>query len=267
MIARLESLRLAALADRVDADAALGRHAALVPELTDLVRRHPFDERFAGQLMLALYRDGRQADALATYARAAHRLGEELGVDPGPALRDLQRRVLAQDPGLLVEPAPVPAPVLVSEAAPEPALHAPAANAPPPGEPLTAPLVGRIRELAQAEAILADPAVRLVTLLGPGGAGKTRLARELLRRVVAGTAGHPLRRAEFVPLAARNLSRRRAARDLPGTAPAGRLDRRAAPRSRRPDARRPGRAPGAGQPRAAGRAGRHPSAARSVARG
>ena len=201
VIARLESLRLAALADRVDADAALGRHAALVPELTDLVRRHPFDERFAGQLMLALYRDGRQADALATYARAAHRLGEELGVDPGPALRDLQRRVLAQDPGLLVEPAPVPAPVLVSEAAPEPALHAPAANAPPPGEPLTAPLVGRTRELAQAEALLADPAVRLVTLLGPGGAGKTRLARELLRRVVAGTAGHPLRRADFVPLA------------------------------------------------------------------
>jgi predicted ATPase/DNA-binding SARP family transcriptional activator len=193
VIARLESLRVAALADRVDADAALGRHAALVPELTDLVRRHPFDERFAGQLMLALYRDGRQADALATYAGAAHRLGEELGVDPGPALRDLQRRVLAQDPGLLVEPAPEPVP--------EPALHA-WAGAALPGEPLTAPLVGRTRELAQAEALLTDPAVRLVTLLGPGGAGKTRLARELLHRAIAGTAGHPLRRADFVPLAA-----------------------------------------------------------------
>ena len=125
VIARLESLRVAALADRVDADAALGRHAALVPELTDLVRRHPFDERFAGQLMLALYRDGRQAEALATYARACApaRRGAGRGSRPrtagsaasgagpgsGPAGRTGARAG--------AQPAPEPTPVLVSEPA------------------------------------------------------------------------------------------------------------------------------------------------------
>jgi adenylate cyclase len=97
---RLEELRLEAIEDRIEADLALGRHAALVAELELLAARHRTRERLAGQLMLALYRAGRQADALSVYRAAREALVEDLGLEPGPELRRLQASVLAQDPGL-----------------------------------------------------------------------------------------------------------------------------------------------------------------------
>jgi YVTN family beta-propeller protein len=99
-IARLDEERLAALEDRIDADLALGQHAALVSELEALIRKNPLRERLHHQLMLALYRSGRQADALERYRQARRTLNDELGLEPGPELQDLERRILAQDPDL-----------------------------------------------------------------------------------------------------------------------------------------------------------------------
>ena len=98
--ARLEELRLAALEARIDADLALGRHDALTGELEQLAADHPLRERLHGQLMLALYRCGRQAEALAAYRRARDLLAGELGIDPGEPLRRLHASVLAHDPAL-----------------------------------------------------------------------------------------------------------------------------------------------------------------------
>jgi len=99
-ITRLEELRLAATEDRVDADLALGRHGQLVTELEELVRRHPYRERLRGQLMLALYRTGRQADALSAYRDTRSTLADELGLEPSHELRELEQRILSQDPAL-----------------------------------------------------------------------------------------------------------------------------------------------------------------------
>lgn len=99
-IARLEEARLGALEDRIDAELALGEHARLVGELEAFVREHPLRERFTGQLMLALYRSGRQAEALETYREGRRRLVQELGLEPGPELQQLERAILAQDPAL-----------------------------------------------------------------------------------------------------------------------------------------------------------------------
>jgi DNA-binding SARP family transcriptional activator len=98
--ARLEELRLSSLEDRIDADLALGRHAGLDGELEALVARNPWRERLWGQLMLARYRTGRQADALAGYRRLREMLATELGIEPSATLRDLERRILQQDPAL-----------------------------------------------------------------------------------------------------------------------------------------------------------------------
>ena len=98
--ARLEDLRLAAIEDRADAELALGAHASLVQELELLASRHPTRERLVGQLMVALYRAGRQADALAAYRAARESLVEELGLEPGPELRRLEAAVLAHHPSL-----------------------------------------------------------------------------------------------------------------------------------------------------------------------
>ncbi len=99
-LARLEELRLLAIEDRVGADLALGRHAALVPELEELVSRHPFRERLREDLMLALYRSGRQADALRVYDTTRRLLAGELGLEPGEGLKQLHRRILRQEPDL-----------------------------------------------------------------------------------------------------------------------------------------------------------------------
>jgi DNA-binding SARP family transcriptional activator/DNA-binding beta-propeller fold protein YncE len=113
--ARLESLRLAALEDRIEAELAIGAHAELVGELVGLVQAHPLRERLRSQLMLALYRCGRQADALAEYRSARALLVEELGLEPGDALQRLELAILTHDPAL---------------ASPRPAADAPAAPAP-----------------------------------------------------------------------------------------------------------------------------------------
>jgi DNA-binding SARP family transcriptional activator len=99
-INRLEEERLTALEDRIEAELELGRHVDIVAELDTLVDRHPLRERFWAQLMLALYRAGRQADALAAYRRAHHAFADELGIEPGTVLRELQRAILVQDPAL-----------------------------------------------------------------------------------------------------------------------------------------------------------------------
>ena len=99
-IARLEEARLAALEDRIDADLASGEHARLVAELDALVREHPLRERLREQLMLALYRSGRQADALQAYRDARHELLDGLGLEPGRDLQELERAILAHDPAL-----------------------------------------------------------------------------------------------------------------------------------------------------------------------
>src|SRR5262245_34691557 len=150
--ARLEELRLAAVEGRIEADIAMGRHAQVTGELERLVAEHPVRERLWRLLVLALYRDERQADALAAYRRARRVLAAELGLEPGQELRRLERAVLRQE---------------VPEA-PPPLRH----NVP---APLTS-FLGRDHDLARMDRLCGE--ARLITLTGPGGAGKTRLAVE-----------------------------------------------------------------------------------------
>jgi DNA-binding SARP family transcriptional activator len=112
-IARLEEIRLAAVELRIDADLVLGRHAELVGELEALVAEHPLRERLWRYLMTALYRSGRQADALDTYQHARRALVDGLGIEPGTALQELERAILLQDPSLDVE---APAPGVLDDA-------------------------------------------------------------------------------------------------------------------------------------------------------
>jgi YVTN family beta-propeller protein len=122
---RLEELRLGATEDRIEADLALGRHADVVGELEALVAAHPLRERLDGQLMIALYRSGRQAEALDAYRAARQMLVRELGLEPGPALQRLESAILRQDPaldppGIAAAPpplGPVPSPALAGSAA------------------------------------------------------------------------------------------------------------------------------------------------------
>ena len=162
---RLDELRLTATEELIERELALGRHLKYVPELTELTRKHPYRETFWRQLMLGLYRSGRQSDALATFREAARVLAGDLGIDPGPALAAMHQAILTQDPAL-VGPAPQhDLPRL-------------------PGE-----LIGRDAELDRLLELART--ARLVTLTGTGGVGKTRLALEVAHRL----------RAEFVPLA------------------------------------------------------------------
>jgi predicted ATPase/DNA-binding SARP family transcriptional activator len=163
-IARLEELRLAADEDRIEASLALGRHRELIPELETLVAEEPLRERPRGQLMLALYRTGRQAEALAVYQDARRSLVDELGLEPSPELKGLEAAILRQDPALAVEPAELRA-----------RRHLPA--------PATA-LVGREKELSELAALLRGDSPRLVTLTGAGGSGKTRLALQAASALV-----------------------------------------------------------------------------------
>ena len=159
-VARLEAMRVRAVERRVDADLGLGRHAVLSGELEGLVAAHPLHERFREQLMLALYRSGRQADALSAYQDAYQVLAEELGVVPGPGLRSLEAAILQQDPA-------------ISYAPPEPETG-PAARS-------RLPFVGRkrARQVLDAAWRRASSGERqLVIVQGESGIGKTRLAAE-----------------------------------------------------------------------------------------
>jgi len=160
---RLDELRVACLEERIDAELALGRHAALIGELEALVAQQPLRERPRGQLILALYRSGRQSEALAQYQAARRMLADELGLEPSPALRELERMILAHDPGL-VAPAARPAPRSTLPLQPT-------------------PFIDRDEELAAVVELLRSGSRRLVTLTGAGGAGKTRLAVEVAGQV------------------------------------------------------------------------------------
>jgi predicted ATPase/DNA-binding winged helix-turn-helix (wHTH) protein len=156
---RLEELRLHAVELRIEADLQLGRAGELVDELEALVAEHPYRERLWRHLMLALYRAGRQTDALAAYQRARTGLDEELGLEPGQELRDLELAVLRHE-------VPTPRPAGDRHNLPEPVTT----------------FVGRSSELAELPALLLES--RLVTLTGVGGVGKTRLALEVARAAV-----------------------------------------------------------------------------------
>ncbi|MET7337489.1 BTAD domain-containing putative transcriptional regulator [Nonomuraea sp. NPDC005650] len=163
-ILRLEEQRLSALEQHAEARLELGEHGLLVGELGDLVARHPLRERLRAVHMRALYRAGRQSEALASYGELRERLADELGLDPGPELVALHQAILGQDPALSVP-------------ADRPVTNLPAS---------VSKLIGRDEALAEVCALVGDE--RLVTLTGSGGVGKTRLALEAANRLVDGFA-------------------------------------------------------------------------------
>ena len=168
-IRRLEELHLSALETRIDADLQLGRHGELIAELEGLLAEQPTRERLAGQLMTALYRSDRQADALEVYQRTRAHLAEQLGLETGPALQAIQAQILEHSPDLSATVSPDSTPSKV----PLRATH----------------LIGRERELAELSGLLAEPDLAVLTLTGTGGTGKTSLALEAARRAVPAFAG------------------------------------------------------------------------------
>jgi DNA-binding SARP family transcriptional activator/pimeloyl-ACP methyl ester carboxylesterase/predicted ATPase len=181
---RLEEVRLSLIEERIEAEMALGRHAEVAGEIEALIARQPLRERPRGQLMLALYRSDRQAEALAVYQEARRVLSEELGIDPSAGLRDLERRILQQDPELAPAPAPAPR----------------AAPGPLPVAPPSVPIVGRQAERAALgehleAAIAGEP--RLVVVTGEAGAGKTTLVEAFLAEA-AGPDGPLVGRGQCV---------------------------------------------------------------------
>jgi DNA-binding SARP family transcriptional activator len=180
--ARLAEARLSTLQARVDADLACGRHLDLIGELDELCHNHRLREPLWAQRMLALYRCGRQADALAAYQQLRITLADELGLDPGSDVRKLQAAILAQDPTLVQPPAERPA------ARPPPA-SLPADIPVPLPAPLrvseTVACLGRDLQLGELRAaweraLTGEP--RMVFVAGEAGVGKTRLVREFARK-------------------------------------------------------------------------------------
>ncbi|HEX4980744.1 MAG TPA: BTAD domain-containing putative transcriptional regulator [Ilumatobacteraceae bacterium] len=172
-ITRLEELRWAATERWVDLQLRLGRHGDTIGVLSELVRKMPLRERLHELLVLALYRSGRQADALRAYGDARRTLVEELGIEPGADLRDLERRILQQDPSLDWTP-PDGRPSAAAE--PPPPMGATSSRLPVP----VSALVGRDQQITRLEQLVERH--RAVTLTGPAGAGKTRLAIEVAAR-------------------------------------------------------------------------------------
>jgi predicted ATPase/DNA-binding SARP family transcriptional activator len=156
---RLETLHVDALEEQFEVALALGEHRELTPALRSALADNPFRERLWGQLMLALYRSGRQADALETFQEARRVLGDELGLEPGLELRRLQEAILAHDPAVAAVPID----------------RRRRGNLPA----LSTSFVGREDELRQVAGLLGEH--RLVTLSGPPGVGKSRLALEAAR--------------------------------------------------------------------------------------
>ena len=228
-IRRLRELRLVALEARIEADLALGRHGELIGELEALLAEEPSRERLAGQLMVALYRSGRQAEALEVYQRIRAHLAEELGLEPGPALRSLQVQILAQTDELDAGGAPRATVALGDRPTPSAAGNprpAPVSRSEIPLPPTGT--IGREAEIAAVTRLLREPGVRLVTLTGPGGVGKTRspsrLRTQSRRASLTVLAGWSWRRWRG-PRMLRPPSRRRwASAPLPA-----RASRRAAP--------------------------------------
>lgn len=179
--AAFDELRMNALEDRIDADLACGRHGALVGELERVIVEFPYRERFRGQLMVGLYRSGRQAEALRAYHDAKDALLEELGIDPGPDLRELEARILRQDDDLLAFAAPEPIEVDSRPTAPVERQGEAAAVPEDSHEVLRALSVLRYR-VQPAEAIRGDPE-----------AFERQLApiREQIRRVITSHGGTP----------------------------------------------------------------------------
>jgi DNA-binding SARP family transcriptional activator len=189
--AKLEERKLVVTEDRIEADLRLGRHTAVIGDLAELVAANPLREQLRHHLALALYRAGRQAEALRVIDDARRTLRDQLGIDPGVPLVDLEAAILAHDPALTPDPQPVgpvaperrTTPAAGTPAADAAALAAPrsAARASAGGPPSVGRLVGRDAELRQAVAALdeARTGTRVVLVEGEPGIGKTRLVEEV----------------------------------------------------------------------------------------
>jgi predicted ATPase/DNA-binding SARP family transcriptional activator len=211
---RIEELRLVALERRIEADLQVGRHDQLVAELEALAAEHPYRERLRAQLMLALVRSGRQAEALDAFRAARRALVDGLGVEPARELHHLHAAILRQDESLN----------------PPPIATEPATRLPVPARPL----VGRALELAAITALVREAGSRLVTITGTGGTGKTRLALEVARGLLPELDGRvyfvdlsPLAESALVgPTIARALG----VRDAEGDALVTRMEAAVGPR-------------------------------------